>query len=152
TRLTAEEIHQIGLEQVEKLADEYREIAGGVLGTTDLAEIFTRLREDPELRFRDGAAIVAASEAAIAKAKEAMGSLFGRLPKADCAVVETVHGPAAYYFPPASDGSRPGTFFVNAADPAKWATFEIESLAYHEAIPGHHLQLGISSELEGIPE
>lgn len=152
TRLTAEEIHQIGLEQVEKLADEYREIAGGVLGTTDLAEIFTRLREDPELRFRDGAAIVAASEAAIAKAKEAMGSWFGRLPKADCAVVETVHGPAAYYFPPASDGSRPGTFFVNAADPAKWATFEIESLAYHEAIPGHHLQLGISSELEGIPE
>ncbi|HEX7099120.1 MAG TPA: DUF885 domain-containing protein [Acidimicrobiia bacterium] len=152
TRLTPEEIHQIGLDQIAKLADEYREIAGSVLGTTDLQEIFTRMREDPELRYREAEPIVAAGEKAVEKAKAVMGDWFGRLPKADCVVVSTVHGPAAYYFPPASDGSRPGTFFVNAADPAKWATYEMEALAYHEAIPGHHLQLAISTELEGIPE
>lgn len=152
TDLSPEEIHQVGLDQIAKLAEEYREIAGPVLDTTDLGEIFSKMREDPELRYRDGASIVAASEVAVEKAKAAMGDWFGRLPKADCVVVETVHGPAAYYFPPASDGSRPGTFFVNAADPAKWATFEIEALAYHEAIPGHHLQLAISTELDDIPE
>lgn len=152
TRLSPQEIHQIGLDQIAKLADEYREIAGPVLGTTDLAEIFKRMREDPELRYHESEPIVAASEAAVEKAKAAMGDWFGRLPKADCVVTATPHGPAAYYFPPASDGSRPGTFFINTSDPAKWATYEIEALAYHEAIPGHHLQLAISTELENIPE
>src|SRR5690606_30205023 len=151
-RLSPQEIHQIGLDQIAKLADEYREIAGPVLGTTDLAEIFKRMREDPELRYRESGPIVAASEAAVEKAKAAMGDWFGRLPRADCVVTATPHGPAAYYFPPASDGSRPGTFFINTSDPAKWATYEIEALAYHEAIPGHHLQLAISTELENIPE
>src|SRR5690606_34730322 len=140
------------LEQIAKLADEYREIAGPLLGTSDLGEIFTRMRDDKSLRFTEGPPIVAASGKAIEKAKAVMHDWFGRLPKADCAVVETAFGPAAYYFPPAADGSRPGTFFVNTADPSKWATFDIEALAYHEAIPGHHLQLAISSELEGIPE
>ena len=152
TRLSPQEIHQIGLDQIAKLADEYREIAGPVLGTTDLAEIFKRMREDPELRYQESEPIVAASEAAVEKAKAAMGDWFGRLPRADCVVTATPHGPAAYYFPPASDGSRPGTFFINTSDPAKWATYEIEALAYHEAIPGHHLQLAISTELENIPE
>jgi uncharacterized protein (DUF885 family) len=152
TDMTPEQIHQVGLEQVAKLAEEYKDIAGPVLGTTDLGEIFSRMRDDPALRYSEGPPIVEASVRAMEKAKAAMGDWFGRLPEADCTVVETQFGPAAYYFPPASDGSRPGTFFVNTSDPAKWATFEIEALSYHEAIPGHHLQLAISGELEGIPE
>jgi uncharacterized protein (DUF885 family) len=152
TDKTAEQIHQVGLDQVAKLDDEYREIAGPVLETTDLDEIYTRMREDPELRYQEGPPIIEAAKVAMAKAKEAMGDWFGRLPKADCAIVETPYGPAAYYFPPAADGSRPGTYFVNTSDPAKWATYEIENLTYHEAIPGHHLQLAISTELEDIPE
>ena len=81
-----------------------------------------------------------------------MGNWFGRLPKADCGVAETPSGPTAFYFPPATDGSRPGTFFVNTEDPTRWGRFEIEAMAYHEGIPGHHLQLAISQELENVPE
>jgi len=152
TDKTPDEIHEIGLGQIARLADEYRTLGEEVLGTTDLAEIFSRLRDDPELHFSDGPSIVAASERALAKAKAAMGDWFGRLPVADCVVAETPNCPTAYYFRPAADGSRPGMFFVNTADPSRWGKFEIESMAYHEGIPGHHLQLAISAELEDVPE
>jgi len=150
--LDPEEIHHIGLRQIESLAEEYRKLGAEALGTTDLTEIFARLRDDPDLHFTSGADVVAASEVAMAKAKAAMGEWFGRLPKADCVVAETPTGPTAFYFPPATDGSRPGTFFVNTADPTRWGRFEIEAMAYHEGIPGHHLQLAISQELDGVPE
>ena len=150
--LTADEIHEIGLAQIEKLNDDYRELGAAVLGTSDLEEVFRRLRDDPELRFDTGEEIRAASEAALAKAKAAMGDWFGRLPKADCLVQETPSGPQAFYFPPATDGSRPGSFYVNTSDPSSWKRYEMEALAYHEGIPGHHLQLAIAQELEDIPE
>jgi len=152
TDRTAASIHQIGLDQIAKLADEYRVLGKEVLGTTDLTEIFTRLRDDPALHFSDGPSVREAAEKALAKAKAAMGGWFGRLPKADCVVAETPSGPTAFYFRPAADGSRPGTFFVNTADPTRWGRFEIEAMAYHEGIPGHHLQLAIAGELEGVPE
>ena len=60
--------------------------------------------------------------------------------------------PYAYYFPPAIDGSRPGTYFINTADPAGSSRTEAESIAFHEAIPGHHLQITISQEIDGLPE
>ncbi len=150
--LTADEIHDIGLQQIAKLNEEYRELGAEVLGTTDLKEIFSRLRDDPELRFGSGEEVRAASEAALAKAKAAMSDWFGRLPKADCFVQETPSGPQAFYFPPATDGSRPGTFYVNTSDANAWKKYEMEALAYHEGIPGHHLQLAISGELEDVPE
>ena len=150
--MQADEIHHIGLEQIDKLADEYREIAGPVLGTTSLEDIFTALREDPALHHTTGEAVVAASEEAFAKAKAEMGDWFGRLPKSDCLVQETKEGPVAFYFPPAEDGSREGTFFMNTADPTSWGTFEIEATAFHEGIPGHHLQIAIAQELgDSIP-
>ncbi len=144
-------IHQIGLEQVERLAGEYRELGGEVLGTTDLSEIFDALRSDPDLHFGEGPPIVAAAEAALGKAKGAIGDWFGRLPKADCVVAETASGPIAFYFRPAADGSRPGMFFVNTSEPTNWGTFQIQSMAFHEGIPGHHLQLAISQELPDVP-
>jgi uncharacterized protein (DUF885 family) len=150
--MQADEIHHIGLEQIDKLAREYVEIAGPVVGTTSLEEIFAALRDDPSLHHTTGRAVVAASEAAFAKAKSAMGDWFGRLPKSDCFVQEAKGGAAAYYFPPAEDGSREGTFFMNTSDPTSWGTFEIEATAFHEGIPGHHLQIAISQELgDSIP-
>ena len=147
-----EEIHQIGLDQIDKLAREYVEIAGPVVGTTVLEEIFKALREDKSLYHTTGAGVVAASEEAFAKAKAEMGDWFGRLPKTDCFVQEIKEGPVAFYFPPAEDGSREGTFFMNTADPTSWGTFEIEATAFHEGIPGHHLQLAIAQELgDSIP-
>ncbi len=146
------EVHQIGLDQIAKLDEEYRQLGQEVLGTSDLAEIYSRLRDDPELHYSDGPSIVASSERALAKAKAAMGEWFGKLPQADCLVKETPSGPLGFYFRPATDGSRPGMFFVNTSDPTAWGTYEIEAFAYHEGIPGHHLQLAIAGELEDIPE
>jgi len=150
--LPAREIHEVGLAQVEKLAGEYREIGGQVLGTSDLQAIFDALRTDPALHHTNGPDIVAASKTALAKAKAAMPDWFGVQPKADCDVEEIKGGPIAYYFPPAKDGSRGGIFFMNTSDPAGWGRYEIEATSYHEGIPGHHLQLAIAAELETIPE
>ncbi len=150
--LTAQEIHEIGLRQVEKLAGEYRVLGRQVLGTDDVPEIFRRLREDPALHHTNGPDIVAASKAAMAKAAAAMGDWFGILPKAACDVEETKTGAIAFYFPPTRDGSRGGVFFMNTSDPTGWGRYQIEATSYHEGIPGHHLQLAISMELTGIPE
>jgi uncharacterized protein (DUF885 family) len=81
-----------------------------------------------------------------------MGDWFEVVPKAPCAVEGTLTGAKAFYFPPAEDGSRGGTFFVNIDDPSSWGTFELEAMAFHEGIPGHHLQLAIAGELsDSVP-
>jgi uncharacterized protein (DUF885 family) len=150
--LSAKRIHEIGLEQIEKLAAEYRVLGQEVLGTSDVQEIFARLRNDPALHHTIGADIVEASRTALAKATAATGDWFGILPKAGCEVEEVQSGAIAYYFPPAKDGSRPGVFFMNTSDPSGWGRYQIEATSYHEGIPGHHLQLAISTELTSVPE
>ena len=85
------------------------------------------------------------------------GRLVRPLPDSPCRVEPipaflAADAPYAYYFPPAPDGSRPGTYFINTSDPTGSSRTEAESIAFHEAIPGHHLQIAISQELEGIPE
>jgi uncharacterized protein (DUF885 family) len=152
TRKTAVEIHEIGLTQVEKLADEYRSLGPEVVGTDDLPEIFEAMRTDPGLHFSTGDELVKASEIAMQRAWDAMPEWFEVLPQAPCAVQPTSTGAKAFYFPPAGDGSRGGTFFINVSDPSSWGTFELQSMAFHEGIPGHHLQLSIASELSGVPE
>lgn len=150
--LQAEEIHEIGLQQIDRLAQEYLELAGPLLGTTSLEDIFTALREDPELHHTTGEGVVKQSEEAFAAAKAEMPNWFGRLPKSDCFVEETLHGPVAFYYPPAEDGSREGTFFMNTLDPTSWGTYEVQSTSFHEGIPGHHLQIAIAQELgESVP-
>jgi uncharacterized protein (DUF885 family) len=150
--LSAQRIHEIGVEQIEKLAGEYRDLGPEALGTSDLREIFSRLRDDPALHHTNGADIVTASKTALAKASATMGDWFGILPKAGCEVEEVKSGAIAFYFPPAKDGSRPGVFFMNTSDPTGWGRYQIEATSYHEGIPGHHLQLAISTELTTIPE
>ena len=152
TARTAQEIHDLGLAQVEKLADEYRALGPEVVGSDDLATIFDAMRNDPKLHFSDGQDLVDQSEVAMQRAWDAMPDWFETLPQAPCAVEGTMTGPKAFYFPPATDGSRGGTFFVNIDDPESWGIFELEAMAFHEGIPGHHLQLAIAAELQGVPE
>ncbi|KAA1421673.1 DUF885 domain-containing protein [Nocardioides humilatus] len=152
TDLTPEEIHQIGLEQVAELARQYAELGPAVVGTSDVPTILAALRDDPALHHTSGDDIVDASIAAMAKARGAMGDWFGRLPQSDCEVEPTTSGAIAYYFRPAMDGSRGGIFFMNVSDPEGWGRYEIESTSYHEGIPGHHLQIAIAQELEGLPD
>ena len=147
-----EEIHEIGLRQVAALEDEYRALGPEVVGTDDVPAIFSALRDDPALHHTSGDEIVADSKTAMARARAAMGDWFGRLPQSDCDVEPTTSGAIAYYFAPPKDGSRGGVFFMNVADPEGWGRYEIENTSYHEGIPGHHLQLAIAAELDGLPE
>ena len=149
---SAEEIHEVGLQQVESLAAEYRVLGPETVGTSDLGRIFDAMRSDPALHHTNAQDIVDASVAAMDKAKAAMGDWFGILPQADCTVEATPHGAIAYFFPPTMDGSRGGVFFMNTTDPGGWGRYQIEATAYHEGIPGHHLQIAISMELENVPD
>ena len=152
TTKTAEEIHQIGLQQVAQLAEEYRGLGPEVVGTDDLQQIFEAMRTDPKLHFETGEQLVEASEVAMRRAWDAMPAWFEVLPQAPCTVQATTTGAKAFYFPPATDGSRGGSFYINVVDPEAWGTFELESMAFHEGIPGHHLQLAIAAELEELPD
>ena len=152
TDKTPQEIHDLGLAQVAALADEYRELGPKVAGTNDLQGIFEAMRSDPALHFETGEQLVEQSKVAMARAWAAMPDWFETLPQAPCEVEGVVTGAKAFYFPPAVDGSRGGTFFINIDDPTSWGIFELESLAFHEGIPGHHLQLAIASELpDSVP-
>ncbi|WP_139982752.1 DUF885 domain-containing protein [Nocardioides litoris] len=152
TDKTAQEIHDLGLATVAKLAEEYRSLGPDVVGTDDLAQIFEAMRTDPALHFTEGEQLVTASEVAMQRAWDAMPDWFEVLPQAPCEVRSTTSGAKAFYFPPAGDGSRGGTFFINVDDPTSWGTFELEAMAFHEGIPGHHLQLAIAAELDAVPE
>lgn len=154
--LGADEIHELGLSELALLREEYAAVGARLFGTTETAEIFTRLRQDPELRYASGEEIMADAQRALGAAVAEMGNWFGRLPKESCEIVAVpeflaADASAAYYFPPAADGSRPGTYFVNQYEPADRSRYETAAVAYHEAIPGHHLQLTIANELEGLP-
>ena len=148
--MQAEEIHQIGRMEIDRLGDEYREIAGPLFDTTDLAEIYAQLREDPELHHENGPDVITASEVAFDRARGEMPKWFNIMPESDCVVRPIESGPIAFYYPPADDGSRPGTFFMNVADPTAWARYQVEATAYHEGIPGHHLQIAIAQELGDV--
>jgi uncharacterized protein (DUF885 family) len=155
--LTPDELHAIGMaEATESLPAEYAAVGGREFGTSDLTEIFGRLLDDPGLRYRDADQIMGHATECLDAARAVMGDWFGILPEAPC-VLEPVpdylaaDSPAAYYSPPAPDGSRPGEYFVNLYEPTKRGRAETASIAYHEAIPGHHLQLAIASERTDLP-
>ena len=155
--MPAEEIHGIGVEEIQKLGLEYVELGRTVLGSEDLSEIYARLRDDHTLRFESAEEIRDAAKAAMERAIAAIPNWFGRLPVAECVLAEIPEpgaqdAPLAFYLPPATDGSRPGTFFINTTEPTTRTRYESEALAFHESIPGHHLQLAISHELPDIPQ
>jgi uncharacterized protein (DUF885 family) len=152
TTKSAHEIHDIGLAQVAQLAEEYRGLGPEVVGTDVLADIFEAMRTDPALHVTEADQLVDGTRVAIERAWEASSAWFEVLPKAPCGVQASTTGAKAFYYAPAADGSRGGSVFVNVLDPGAWGTFEIESLAFHEGIPGHHLQIAIASELDGLPE
>ena len=153
TDKSAQEIHEIGLAQVAKLAQEYRALGPEVVGTDDLEQIFEAMRTDPKLHFEHADELIEQSKVALARAEAVMGEWFEVVPKAPCAVEGTTVGAKAFYFAPATDGSRGGTFFINTEDVESWGRFELEAMAFHEGVPGHHLQLAIASELpDTIPD
>ena len=150
TDLTPEQVHQIGLDQIDRLEREYVDVAGPLFGLTDVADIYARLRDDPELRYADADQIVADATAALDKALAAAPSWFHRLPEAGCTANPIEQGALAFYAPPSPDGQRGGQFFFQTGDPSMWSTYQLEAVTYHESIPGHHLQLALTRELDEV--
>jgi uncharacterized protein (DUF885 family) len=148
--LAAIDVHEIGLQRVHRLEQEYLDVAAPLLGTDDLADIYRRLRDDPDLHYRDADTIVRDATAALDKASAVMRDWFATLPQAACVASAIEQGALAFYSPPARDGSKPGTFFFNTTDPTAWGTYQLEAVTYHESIPGHHLQFAIAQELPDL--
>ncbi len=144
--LSPQEIHEIGLQQVERLEHEYRQLAAPLLGTNDINEIYEGLRHGEGLHHESAETVVADAMRCLEKAKAVMGDWFGTLPQSDCIGSPIDVGAMAYYRSPSDDGSVPGQFFFNTSNPSAWAKFQVAAIAYHEAIPGHHLDTALSME------
>ena len=154
--LQPQEIHRLGLAEVERIMAAMRELGQSVFGTADQAEILKRLRSDPALHFATREEVESKASEALGRAQAAIPHYFGILPQAPCVVVrmepyEEQHSTIAYYRQPAVDGSRPGNYYINTYAPETRPRYEAEALAFHEAIPGHHLQIAIAQELRDMP-
>ncbi|MEO5704729.1 MAG: DUF885 domain-containing protein [Candidatus Limnocylindrales bacterium] len=154
--LTPEEVHATGLAEIARIDAEFVELGGRVLGTQDLDSTLAALRDDRTLYFETADEVFATAKRSLLKATAAIGDWFGRIPGAACVVVPVpshseVHQTIAYYSWPAMDGSRPGRYYINLHAPETRPRYEAEALAFHEAVPGHHLQIAVAQELDGLP-
>ena len=155
TDLTADKIHQIGLDEVARDEAEMLVIAKK-LGFNDLASFRASLNSNPKLKAASADALLAAYSSYIGPMQAKLPQLFGRLPKAKLEVVPVPDYMAktmypAYYEVGSPDGSRPGRLRVNTYNATDRNLYAIEAVAYHEGIPGHHLQLSIAQELDDLP-
>ncbi len=155
TSLTADQIHQIGLDEVKK--DEAAMLAiAQKLGFADLNSFRASLKTNSKLHPASAAALLDAYRGYLGPMQARLPELFGRLPKAKFEVVPVPAymektAPPAYYQPGPPDGSRPGRLFINTYNATSRNLYGVEAIAYHEGIPGHHLQLSIAQELTGVP-
>lgn len=157
TSLTPDEIHDIGLKEVARIRAEMERIKTQVQFEGSLLEFFEHLRHAPEFYFTDPKDLMTAYQAFCKRVDPQLPKLFKTLPRIPYGVeaIPEHMAPdttAAYYRPPAADGSRAGTFFVNLYKPEARPKYEIAALSLHEAVPGHHLQIALATELEDVPE
>lgn len=161
TELTADEIHQIGLDEVARLRGEMETIKKQVGFEGTLEEFFVFMREDDQFYFPNTdegrQAYIDAAEEYLGYINERLPDYFGVLPKADLIVkrVEAFRerdGGAQHYFAGTPDGSRPGIYYAHLSDMRSMPIPQLEVIAYHEGNPGHHMQISIAQELTGVPE
>jgi uncharacterized protein (DUF885 family) len=161
TNLRADQIHEIGLKEIARIHAEMGKIKDKVGFKGDLQAFFKFMREDRQFYLPDTdegrAMYLARAVAIIDEMKKRLDELFTTKPKADILVkaVEKFREKSAgkaFYQQPAPDGSRPGMFYVNLREMQSNPTYELEALAHHEGIPGHHMQIAIAQELSGVPK
>jgi uncharacterized protein (DUF885 family) len=153
--LTPEEIHQLGLREVTRIEGEMLQVARK-LGYPDLKSLNAAIDKDPKLHAHSRQQILDIYTKFINQMYARLPQLFGRLPKAKVEVVKTEEfrekeASDAEYQTGAPDGSRPGRVQVNTGEPESRKTISMESTAYHEGVPGHHMQLSIAQELPTLP-
>lgn len=160
TDMTADEVHEMGLAEVARIRTEMEEIKQAVGFEGDLQDFFTFVREDEQFYYPNTdegrEAYLEAARGHLTFINERLPEFFGLLPKADVVVkrVESFReqdGGAQHYYPGTPDGSRPGIFYAHLSDMSSMPIPQLEVIAYHEANPGHHMQISIAQELETVP-
>ena len=161
TNMTADEIHQLGLSEVNRIHNEMNSIKDAVGFSGSLQDFFKELKENDDFYFpqteKGKKDYISEAENIIEKFKLKLDDLFITKPKADMVVkaVESFREKSAgkaFYQRPAPDGSRPGTYYANTYRMRMMPKYQMEALAYHEGIPGHHMQISIAQELTGLPK
>lgn len=158
--MTADDVHELGMSEVQRILDEMDAIRASVEFDGDLTEFFEFIRTDPQFYYpntdegREG--YLADTRAFLAEIEEKLPMYFGRLPKAKLEVkrVESyreVDGGAQHYARGTPDGSRPGVYYVHMSDMSGYSKTDMETVAYHEGSPGHHMQISIAQELTDVP-
>ncbi len=156
TDMTAEQIHNLGLSEVARIHGEMRAIMAKVGFKGTLQQFFEHLRTSPQYFHETREAYLADVDARVKAMEARLPQFFLTLPKAALQVkaVEAFREKSAgkaFYQSPSPDGSRPGTYYVNLYDLRDMSKTELEALAYHEGVPGHHLQRAVQTELEELP-
>ncbi|GAA5525825.1 hypothetical protein Maes01_02398 [Microbulbifer aestuariivivens] len=161
TDLTADQVHQIGLKEVARIRKEMEAIKEQVGFEGNLQEFFTFIRNDDQFYYpntdegREG--YLTETRGFLDDIEKKLPEYFGILPKAKLVVKRVepfreVAGGAQHYQSGTPDGSRPGTYYVHMSDMSALSTTDMETVTYHEGSPGHHMQISIAQELEGIPQ
>jgi uncharacterized protein (DUF885 family) len=150
------EIHEIGLKEVERIQKEMEAIQGRFGFAGSLPQFLDYMRNNPEYRATSAEQLLQRYGAVLERTKPLMPRLFETLPKAECVVkamepFRAASAPMACYDPPPEDGSRPAYFYVNTYAPKERTLFCAEALTYYEALPGHHIQLGLLRERDDLP-
>ena len=160
TDLDAEKIHQIGLSEVRRIHTEMEKIKNQVKFKGDLKDFFKYIKTDKKFRYPDTKQgredYLKDAHAVVKKMEEFLPQIFNTLPRAKLKIkpVEPFREKTAgiaFYQGPAMEGSRPGTYYVNLYKMADNPKYKLEALAYHEAVPGHHMQISIATELADLP-
>ena len=161
TNLSANQIHEIGLSEVARIHAEMEKIKKKVGFKGTLQDFFEFMRKDEQFYYANDSAgrnkYLTEARSIINTMKDDLDKLFLTKPEAEL-VVKAVepfrekNAGKAFYQQPAKDGSRPGTYYANLYDMSAMPTYQMEALAYHEGIPGHHMQIAIAQELEEIPQ
>ena len=156
--ITVKEVHEVGLSEIERLKKEFFEIGENVFpGVSTPEEVLQKMQTEPSMRYESKKQMLQLAVDTIERAYKPLDQWFTVFPKSPCKVLPVPaeseqHAPPAYYYPPLPDGSRDGTYFLNTYKAETKSIFEAESVAFHEAIPGHHLDRTIAVELQDVPE
>ena len=154
--ISPDEVFAIGEQEVATLKAQMEALVQEIGFEGDLPAFVAKLRSDPQFYYTDKEEMMVEYRAILDKVDQALPTLFGRLPKAPYALKEieeyrAANAPQAYYYSAPDDGSRPGYFYVNTSNLSARPKYTMTSLSLHEAVPGHHLQIAIAQELEGLP-
>jgi uncharacterized protein (DUF885 family) len=157
TTLTPDQIHQIGLDEVRRIGAEIDRVARDVGFPGDRRAFFDSLRSDPRFYHENEADLLDGYRALKDRVRARLPELFDVKPKADFEIraVEPFRAAAqasASYMPPSPDGKRPGVFYVNTYDLKSRPKYSMQAIYLHEAEPGHHYQIAIQQELQGLPK